>query len=54
MYCVGDIDGCMNVAIFLAIKSFVKVLYKENVCAKVFILYDAVKPCEFCATKQNT
>ena len=57
MYCVGDMDGCMKVAIFFIIKSFVKVqrkcLVKPNVfvCAKVFIFYNAVKPCEICATK---
>ena len=58
MYCVGDMDGCMKVVIFFIIKSFVryiqrKCLVKPNVfvCAKVFIFYNAVKPCEICATK---
>ena len=53
--CAGD-DGCMKVAIFFMIKSFVT--YKENVLlnqriclCKVFIFYNAVTPCEICATK---
>ena len=48
----------MKVVIFFIIKSFVryiqrKFLVKPNVfvCAKVFIFYNAVKPCEICATK---
>ena len=31
MYCVGDMDGCMKVVIFLKIKSFVRYCNKENV-----------------------
>ena len=50
-------DGCMKVATFFTIKTFVmykrKCLVKPNVfvCAKVFLFYNAVKPCEICATK---
>ena len=60
VYCVGDMDGCMKVAIF-TIKSFVR--YKENflklnvfVCAKVFIFYIAVSlnHVKFVLQKQNT
>ena len=49
-------DGCMKVATFFTIKfCYVqrKCLVKPNifVCAKDFMFYNAVKPCEICATK---
>ena len=50
-------DGCMKVATFFTIKTFV--MYKENVLLnqtylfvlRFFLFYNAVKPCEICATK---
>ena len=52
-------DGCMKLAIFFIIKFFVRYIQRKYlvikpnvfVCAKVFIFYNAVKPCEICATK---
>ena len=54
-------DGCNEGSHFFYDKMFCYCRYKENVllnqtyifvCAKVFIFYNAVKPCEICATRK--